>query len=235
MVYDSFQFGEYNSLDDWDIRVVKYDTLMPPKRARKRSIPLRHGQYDHGSLNYEERTVRIACALEKQVTRDDLREIAYHLSHKAQLWLWDEPDKYYIGEIYDAAEIEDYFDESMREFTLNFVCEPFAYSKEYELRSASGALSLRNDGTVESPCVIELTAPGASVRVTAGAQSFAVSGLTAGQLVRVNSEDYTCTVDGGNALHLMEGDFITIPPRANFTLAADPPCTLTLRYRKRWL
>lgn len=235
MTPDSFQFGNANSLDDWGVRIVAYDVLLPQKRARKRVIPGRHGQYDYGALRWEERPLRIECVLERRIERAELREIAAALSVKSELRLWNEPDKFYVAELYDPSELTDYFDECMREFTLQFVCEPFAYSKEYALQSTSGVMSLRNDGTVESPCVIELTAPGESVSVMAGAQSFSVSGLTAGQLVRGNSEDYTCTVDGENALHLMEGDFIMIPPRSNFTLSADPPCALTLRYRKRWL
>lgn len=159
MVYDSFQFGSYNSLTDWGIRVVKYDTLMPPKRPRKRGIPLRHGQYDYGARNYEERTVRIVCTLERKISRAELREIAYHLSRKAQLRLWDEPDKYYIGEIYDAAEIEDYFDEAMREFTLTLLCEPFAYTDAKTVVIADGENAAGYNGTVARGCVIEIRNP----------------------------------------------------------------------------
>lgn len=159
MVYDSFQFGSYNSVTDWGIRVVKYDTLMPPKRSRKRSIPLRHGQYDYGAQNYEERAVRISCVLEKQIARAELREIAYQLSRKAQLRLWDEPDKYYVGEIYDAAEIEDYFEETMREFTLTFICEPFAYADAKTVALADGENAAGYSGTVARGCVIEICNP----------------------------------------------------------------------------
>ena len=222
-------------MDDWGIRIIAHDVLLPQKRARKRQIPRRHGLYDHGAFCWEERTVRIDCVLERQLSRAELRGIAADLAVKSELTLWSEPDRFYVAELYEPSEMIDYYDEGMREFTLTFVCEPFAYSKEYALQSASGSLSLRNDGTVESPCVIELTAPGEAVRVAAGEQSFSISGLIAGQLVRVDSEDYTCTVDGENALHRMTGDFITIPPRADFALTADPACALTLRWRKRWL
>lgn len=161
MLYDSFQFGGYNSLDDWGIRVVKYDTLMPPKRPRKRSIPLRDGQYDYGAINYEERTVRIDCVLENRIDRAELREIAYLLSKKEQLRLWDEPEKYYIGEIYDAAEVEDYFEETMREFTLTFICEPFAYADAKTVALADGENAAGYSGTVARGCVIEIRNPNA--------------------------------------------------------------------------
>ena len=43
---NSFQFGEYNSLDDLGIFCEAYDTLIPPKRSRKIEIPGRDGLYD---------------------------------------------------------------------------------------------------------------------------------------------------------------------------------------------
>lgn len=156
MPYDSFSFGRYNSLTDWGIRVVKYDCLTPAKRPRKVSIPRRSGLYDFGADCWEERTVRVECVLERKSTRGELREIAWALSRKAQLRLWDEPDKYYIAELYDPAEITDYFDEAMREFSLSFVCEPFAFGRTVSVPLRSGRNDIRYEGTAETPCVIVL-------------------------------------------------------------------------------
>lgn len=156
MPYDSFSFGTYNSLADWGIRVVKYDTLTPAKRPRKVQIPMRSGMYDFGAQCWEERTVRIECTLERKTSRGELREIAGALSCKSRLRLWDEPDKFYIGELYDPAEITDYFDEALREFTLTFVCEPFSYGRTVTLPIHSGENPIRYQGTAETPCVIVL-------------------------------------------------------------------------------
>lgn len=154
--YDSFTFGRHNSLTDWGIRVIKYDTLTPAKRPRKVAIPRRSGMYDFGADCWEERTVRIECVLERKISRSDLRTIAGALSKKSILRLWDEPDKYYIGEIYDPAEITDYFDEAMREFTLSFVCDPFAYGKTVSIPIASGVNAIQYQGTADAPCLIVL-------------------------------------------------------------------------------
>lgn len=153
---DSFSFGRYNSLTDWGIRVVKYDTLTPAKRSRKVSIPRRSGMYDFGADCWEERTVRIECVLERRISRAELRAIAGALSQKSRLRLWDEPNKYYIGEIYDPAEITDYYDEAMREFTLSFVCEPFAYGRTVTLPISSGENAVQYHGTADTPCMIVL-------------------------------------------------------------------------------
>ena len=169
--YDSFTFGRYNSLTDWGIRVIKYDTLTPAKRPRKLSIPRRSGMYDFGADCWEERTVRIECVLERKISRAELRAIAGALSRKDRLRLWDEPDKYYIGEIYDPAEITDYFDEAMREFTLSFVCEPFAYGRTVTMPIASGENKIQYWGTADAPCLIVLrntsSAEAANLTITA--------------------------------------------------------------------
>ena len=164
--YDSFSFGTYNSLADWGIRVVKYDTLTPPKRSRKTQIPERSGMYDFGAQCWDERTVRIDCVLERKISRAQLREIAGTLSRKGRLWLWDEPDKYYIGELYDPAEIMDYCDESMREFTLSFICEPFAFGRTVTQPIASGENRVDYRGTAQTPCVIVLKNPSGSAAQT---------------------------------------------------------------------
>lgn len=107
MTGDSFSFGRYNSVDDWGLMVIAYDYLLPPKRARKITIPGRSGSYDFGAKNWEERTLRMTCTLTRQVTKAEFREIIYALSKKARLRLWNEPDKYYIAELYDPAEVQD--------------------------------------------------------------------------------------------------------------------------------
>lgn len=156
MTPDSFSFGKYNSVDDWGVRVVTYDVLLPPKRERKVQIPRRSGRYNYGDNVWDERTVRISCTLERKISRAQVREIAYALSQESNLVLWEEPDKYYIGEIYDPSEILDYFDECMRDFELTFVCKPFAYSSARTVPISSGNVNPKYQGTADAPCTIIL-------------------------------------------------------------------------------
>lgn len=156
MTPDSFSFGKYNSLDDWGVRVITYDVLLPPKRERKVQIPRRSGRYNYGDNVWDERTIRITCTLERKISRAQVREIAYALSQESNLVLWEEPDKYYIGEIYDSAEILDYFDECMRDFELTFICRPFAYSAAKTVPISSGNVTTEYQGTADAPCTIIL-------------------------------------------------------------------------------
>ncbi len=171
MTEDSFSFGKFNSMDDWGIKVVAYDVLLPPKRSRKLTIPGRSGSYDFGAKNWDDRTLRISCMLLQQMTKAEFREIIYLLSKKAQLRLWNEPDKYYIAELYESPEVQDYYLEAAREFELAFTCEPFAYGNHITEPIQKGRNVIDYKGTAESPCMIVLrnvsTTNAANITITA--------------------------------------------------------------------
>lgn len=156
MTGDSFSFGTYNSVDDWGIMVIGHDTFLPPKRSRKISIPGRSGAYDYGAKNWDERTVRLECVLMRQMKKEEFREIVYLLSKKGRLRLWNEPEKYYMAELYDSPNVDDFYLEEMREFELAFVCEPFAYGSILTVPLASGRNQVNYGGTAETPTVIVL-------------------------------------------------------------------------------
>ena len=155
----SFQFGNHNSLEEWGIVVNSYDVLLPPKRERKVTIPGRSGRYDYGARNYEERPLILKCYLERQITKAELREIAYALSEKKKLVLYQEPDKHYAAELYDPSEVTELPLEIMREFELSFICEPFAYGDSREEVITDGVNILDYKGTAEAPCRIIIENP----------------------------------------------------------------------------
>lgn len=156
MTPDSFSFGKFNSVDNWGIRVITYDVFLPPKRERKITIPRRSGMYKFSGDVWDERTIRIECTLEKKITRSELREIFFELSKNSALRLWEEPEKYYLAEIYSPGEILDYYDEQIREFELSFVCFPFAFGETTTTKLKVGNNKIVYSGTADSPCVIVL-------------------------------------------------------------------------------
>lgn len=153
----SFDFGPYNSLNDMGIVCEAYDTLLPPKRSRKIEILGRSGMYDFGSETYDERTITLSCKLINQITKAELREIAYRLSGKNKLVLWDEPDKYYIAELFDPTEIQNIADRLWLEFDLTFICEPFAYTDVKTAPLQSGQNPVDYPGTIHTPTRVVLT------------------------------------------------------------------------------
>lgn len=152
---DSFEFRGVNFLEKFNIKIVKVDYILPPKRERKIKIPRRHGMYDFGSECFEERIIRLECDLLNKLSRAEIREISALLSRKGKLFLWDEPDKFYIGEIYDGGEIFEFPKANIRTFTLEFICEPFAYREDKVVNINT---KIDYQGTIEAPCMIILEA-----------------------------------------------------------------------------
>lgn len=126
----SFLFGGTDMYQKFGIMIaddgLPQDTFLPELRPRKVTIPLRNGSYDFGAHYYEERAVSVSCVTVRAGSRDDAREMAYVLSKKAEIRFWNEPDKYYIGRVYQAPGLE-VLRKIGNRFTLTFVLEPFAY------------------------------------------------------------------------------------------------------------
>lgn len=151
---NSFVFNNVDMLSAYNIRCITYDVLLPKLRSRKIRIPARDGIYDFGARNYDERTIRMSCDLigKQQLTRQQLRDLAALLTQKGQIVLWDEPDKYYIGRIYDQTKLE-YLGRVGHRTDLSFVCEPFAYG---ETISGPMPTVMNYKGTATTPTRIEI-------------------------------------------------------------------------------
>jgi phage-related protein len=151
---------------DFGLYGAGFDIILPPKRARKQMIPFRDGAYDYGAQWYDERTLRLVCIWAnnklENLTRADIREISYWLSPKGHLVLAIEPDKYYNCALYNAADLEAHYNfaDEIRttdgKFTLDFICDPFAYGDTVSCPITSGNNVIAYQGTARSPCTIIL-------------------------------------------------------------------------------
>lgn len=125
MLNNSFMFGTTDMREAFGLIVEDVDRpLAASLRARKVVVPERDGAYDFGAKYRDEITLPIKCGTVSLLTQGAVRELTYTLSKKSRIVLWDEPDKYYIGRLYDAGRISRVLS-TMRKFTLNFVCDPF--------------------------------------------------------------------------------------------------------------
>ncbi|MCL2517604.1 MAG: hypothetical protein FWF15_03475 [Oscillospiraceae bacterium] len=172
----SFSFRNKNCRE-YGLIVNSYDFLLPEKRQRKQYIPFRHGAYDYSAEDnkrfYNERELRLRCiwmsqALQK-LTRADIREIALWLSKRGRIVLDIEPDKYYMGELFDANELIAHYDYAINmndeydgggttdgEFEITFICEPFAYGKVVQQSITNGKNPIYYNGTADTPTMIVL-------------------------------------------------------------------------------
>lgn len=141
----------------YGIRVIAYDVMTPELRRRKLTIPLRSGSYDYGARYYEDREIKVECDTRIGLTRDQVRELAYTLSKKARIAFWDEPNKYYIGRLYDPSELE-HIGGIGYEFVLTFECNPFAYSTEQcVIETQESSYFPVYGGTAVTPATVMLT------------------------------------------------------------------------------
>ena len=154
MLKHSFSFCGVDMREKYGLIVEKAeDVLAPDLRERKVEIPSRDGAWDYGAENYDERRLVITCGA--LLTREQCRELSYELSRKAEIRLWDEPGKYYVGRIYDSTSIERVVGKA-RKFQLVFVCEPFAYG-EQKTENFVGEKKLEYAGTARAPTRITIT------------------------------------------------------------------------------
>lgn len=162
----SFNFSGRNSRE-FGLLATSYDFYMPQKRERKQFIPFRHGRHDYGAQYYNERVLRVRCLWTssrlERMTRSEIREVIHWLSKKGRITLDVEPDKYYIGELYEPDELEAHYNYAkdnitspLGEFTIEFVCEPFACRDVAGQSLSTGLNEINYLGTAETPCVIVL-------------------------------------------------------------------------------
>lgn len=136
------------------------DGLQPALRERKIIIPRRDGAYDYGAQWYDERELRLTCEIVQKVPRADFRELSLTLSRKGRITLWQEPDKYYVGRLYDTSNLE-LIGRIGHRFELPFVCEPFAYGAQQVL-TIDGATKPAYAGTARTPMRIVIRNTGST-------------------------------------------------------------------------
>lgn len=169
----SFLFGTTDMYQTFGIQIsedgLPNDVLKPQLRERKVVVPMRNGAYDFGAHWYDERPLSVTCVTVRAGTRDDAREMAYILSKKSQIRFWNEPDKYYVGRIYAAPEL-DILRKAGNRFTLEFVLDPFAYGGTVSEPFVNRRYRMNYKGTAPTPTyiVIENTGSGnaRNIRIT---------------------------------------------------------------------
>ena len=166
MTDHSFEFNGTDMFTAYGFRIrKKHGVLKPPLRERKVVIPSRSGAYDFGANAYDELSLQVECDSIRQLSKTDLRELSLLMSRKGRIVFWDEPDKYYFGRIYDAAEIERVGGIGTY-IPFTFICDPFAYGLNttenffWLMNSQSYEIEMNYGGTAPTPTKIIITNDG---------------------------------------------------------------------------
>lgn len=147
----SFTFGGVDIREKYGLYVGSWqDVLKPTLRSRKLTLASRDGAWDFGAYAYDER--QISVRLVGSLTYAQRRELAFALSEKRQLRYWEEPNLYYIAQAYNAASISR-LPADAKQFSLTFICEPFAYGATTTVDLAS---DIEYAGTASTPTRIEI-------------------------------------------------------------------------------
>ena len=167
----SFLFGSVDMFQQFGVflEAPPERVLLPGLRPQKAIIPQRHGAYDYGAKYYDEQRLRLKCATIRTLQTADTREIAYVISRKSEIRIWDEPEKYYIGRIYDETALEQLRNTANR-FVLTLICEPFAYGQTVTKPFSGLNYAPEYPGTAETPTYIEIVNTGSqpvtNIRIT---------------------------------------------------------------------
>lgn len=158
MLDHSFNFNDKNSYADFGIKCLRYDVLKPQKRNQSLTIPNKNGNIEVNSKRfYDSRRLDIKCVCCKDLTRSELRNLAYFLNKSnLKITFWDETDKYYLGEIFDPPSFSKDEYKIKYSFTLSFICDPFAYGQTIRKRLYSGNNTIKYNGTFETPTIITI-------------------------------------------------------------------------------
>lgn len=155
MLDHSFTFDGVDAREAYGIVVEKiHRPLFAKLREREMEAPFISGTIDFGAKFRENQLIKVDCGSSQILTRDQAREVAYWLSAKAHLIFYDEPDKYYVGRIYEDTDVEELV--SMKKFTLPFKCDHCAYGQQVT-RQFNRSSSLEYNGTEETPMIITIT------------------------------------------------------------------------------
>lgn len=172
MTDDSFTYNGIDMYQQFMVKVLSSDVFMAELRQRKVVVPGRSGVYDYGAEYHEERPLRMQVEVEGRISDAQFDSLKYTLSRKGRIVLWDKQDRYFVGQLYDPAEVIDYFRHSMREFEITFLCEPYAYALTPTILQSSGPIIPADyEGTRKAPTRITIrntgTVPMQGVTITA--------------------------------------------------------------------
>lgn len=240
----SFIFNGISS-DSFGIKVK--DTkrpMLPDQNDNYLQIPGRHGSYLF-NRELSDRIIEIDCALTVDTIeslRGKLRQIAawLYVDERKPLSFADEPDKYYLAKLDGVIDVDQII--TIGQFTLQFRCEPLAYSEEEEVFFEGDTVVITNPGTFDALPVFEatFTATASEWKASLGTKYVRiVYDFQVGDKLTVNCDTGTVLINEGRALDKLDwqnSEFFALPPGQNtLTITPSGVCTASVTFIPRWL
>lgn len=225
------------------IMLSKNRVMLPEMTDEYVDIPGRDGSI-HFPGSFKDRPPEVEFSTTTK-TLPELRQLArqvaawLHSKRHEVLVFDDEPDVYYMAKVANQLDLEQTV--AMGRFSVQFNCEPLAYSiaaDTWEQAVTAGAsYTITNAGTYSALPVITITA-GSQITglvLTVEDKTLTYTGtLTAGQSLIIDCGKYQATKAGVNAMGDVSGDFPVLYAGDN-ELTINKACSLKIEFRKRWL
>ncbi len=179
-----FIFNGRSSID-FNIYYKSVDrSILPPLKRKEVSIPERDGVYDFGSRYYANRKLEVECFVKADSLielRRNLRAISEWLSVEGKLTFPDEPDRYYIGRIYESVSMG--LISTHGTTTIVFECEPYAYSEDVSIEvngiTTTSEIIIINRGVTGIKPLIVIGGAATSLTIATDTDSITISSIAA--------------------------------------------------------
>ena len=218
--------------------------LLPEPNDRYVQVPGRQGAI-HFPRELADRHIDLDCAFVGSSLADirtKARDIAAWLrtTNRAELSFDDEQGKNYKGKLSAAVDFDHIG--KMGQFSLSFVCEPFAYGTEATTNFANDSATVNNAGTCPTPAIIEATFTGdaSEFKGTLGTQYVrVVHGFVLNDTLKIDTGTGAVLINGTRAMDKLDWQnsrYFELAVGGN-TLSITPTgkCTASIKYTPRWL
>jgi predicted phage tail component-like protein len=213
--------------------------LMPQTRDNTEEIPGRHGEIDFGS-ELKSRLLELHVAtddglspLQKEQLKRTMAKYLNPVAGTKKMVFFDDIDVEYEVKYSGKIDLTKYTD--WMEFTIPFkMCNPFIKSTAEHSQTGEGVIV--NEGTFETPILIEIPGPATSPTISVGTSVIAyTSTIAAGQTLIIDTDTQTAKIGSVNAIAYVTGDIdIMLEPGANVSVVPSISSTL-VKWKDKYL
>jgi predicted phage tail component-like protein len=214
-------------------------SLMPPTRENTEEIPGRHGEIDFGS-EFGSDMIELEVASDDGLTAEEIESTKRTLAQKLNpavgerdLVLENENNKNYKVKYSGKIPLDKY--PTWMKFVIPFkITNPFANAVNEKSLTGSGTIT--NEGTFETPIIIEIPGPATSPTVSVGTSVISyTSTIAAGQTLIIDTATQTAKIGSVNAIAQVSGDIdILLEPGVNVSIVPSISSTV-IKWRDKYL
>jgi phage-related protein len=230
--------GRLNPLGVIVLRDSRHE-LMPSTRDNTEEVPGRHGEYDFGS-EFKSRLLELHIAtddglsqLQKEQVKRTMAKYLNPVAGTKKMVFLDDIDVEYEVKYSGKIDLTRYTD--WMEFTIPFkMCNPFIESVAEHSQIGTGVIS--NEGTFETPILIEITGPATNPTVSVGASVIAyTSTIATGQTLIIDTDTQTAKIGSVNAIAQVTGDIDLMLEPGVYVSVIPSVSTTLVKWRDKYL